>query len=110
MFIHRRQEGRSSKLGLNWLSNENTILGLTIVLPNQFILPTKYLDSVTDCQYYGWRMRVIRFRLRLRRWKNFETKVKKILLGYSSYITSVGSQQLIATGEMLEDIKLAGHK
>ena len=103
MFIHRIDEGGERHIGLNWMSDERSFLSISLIIPIYLIPAKKYTDSFTENVYYGWQVKLISFYFRIRRWKSFPVKVKKVLYDFNLYVKAFGSQQLIATREMLKD-------
>ena len=105
MIIHRVNEGEKLKFGLNWLSNENTFFSLKLVFPIWPVLPSYYVDFDTENNYYGWQVWVFYSRIRIRRWKNFSSAIRKVLYGYHLELQSTRNKKLISTRKMLEDGK-----
>ena len=96
--IYRRNEGDNYRFGLNWMSNKNTLFALTIVCSTNLILPTYYTDFMSCRRFHGWRIKVRYFRIRIRRWKNFPLKTKKVLWSNNYYLHPVGKQTFISQG------------
>ena len=96
--IYRRNEGAEYRFGLNWMSNEHTLFTLTIVFPTYPVLPTYYTDFMSCRRFHGWRIKLRFFRIRIRRWKNFPPKTKKVLWGNNYYLHPVGKQTFISQG------------
>jgi hypothetical protein len=104
MFIRRVNEGEKLRCGINWLSNEKTLLGLKIKIPILPIFPKEYLNFDNENIYYGWQIKVIRFYIRIRRWKNFPKYLQKIIYRFSIYTENFGKQRFINSREIREDV------
>ena len=103
MLFHKIKEAEPYHIGINWRTNENSIICFSLVIPIWIFLPSFYYDFETDNYYIGWRRKEISFYFRLRRWKKFPPKTKKIIYSTSLWTRSFGERKLIFTREMIED-------
>jgi hypothetical protein len=105
MFIHRVKEGQELYYGLNLLSNENTLISFNFLFPLYPLLPNEYFDQYSYNILYGWRIKTFKLILRIRRWKNFIPKTKKVLFNCSINSQAIGKQYFVCSRKMLEDNK-----
>jgi len=103
MLIQKVNEGGHLHYGLNWTVDTNTFFKIQLVLPIWLIGPTEYKDFDSDNIFYGWRVKTIFLRFRIRRWKNFSKGIRKILYSASTSLRALGKQKCICTREQLED-------
>jgi hypothetical protein len=104
MFIKRINEGEKMSLGLNWLSDQMTLISFKFIIPIWILLPKQYMDYCKDALSFGWRVFSIKFTLHIRRWKKFPSGTKKIIFHFASNVQPI-REQLICARELLEDIK-----
>lgn len=99
MIIQRVNEGEPYSYGLNWRSDERTLLLINIVLPIWLIAPSEYEDFASLSIMYGWRVKRVFLYFRIRRWKYFPKNVRKILYNANIYFTPLGKQLFICNAE-----------